>query len=232
MLAAAGYGLVGHDNRPAVAPLPAPEPQDAANAPSGTVRLDLGGVTLAFDPPAGDCVYPPDLMRAVVAQQQRLNPDNVIHVAFGDCGQVRAAMEGAARICDFGVLMTPKAQIGQDVDRAQLDRIAANAVDLSSLKTSLDQRLKEAESRLSLQSFYSLGLLERDDRSIYFAFLTKTQGAEGSYTQACVMGMTALKNRLVAYYLYGDYDKNARAELFGLLQKVKSGISDLAQRNG
>jgi hypothetical protein len=235
LLATLGYGLVGYGNRHVVAPAPSPllpEALAAADAPLGPAQFDVDGVSLVFDPPAGYCVFPPAQMRSVVAQQEKLNPDNAIHVAFGNCDQVRAAATNPARIRDFGILMTPKAQLGKEFDRAQLDQIVASATDLGTLKETLDQRLKEAESQLTMQSFYSLGPFERDDRSIYFAYLTRTHDVRGSYTQACVMAMMALKGRLVSYYLYSDYDKDARAELFGLLQKVKSGVDDLVQRNG
>jgi len=235
LLAAAGYGLVGYGNRPAVVPLPAapmPDMQAAAELHSGAEQINVGAVTLVFDPPAGYCVYPPGLMRSVVAQQEKLNPDNVVHIAFGNCDELRAAKENPGRIRDFGLLMTPKAQLGQDFGPAQLDRIASDTVDFGTLKETLDQRLRESGTRLTVQSFAPLGRIDRDDRSIYFAFLTKTDDANIIYRKACVMAVTALKGRMLSYYLYSHYDTDARSSVFGLLQSVKSGVDRLMQRNG
>jgi hypothetical protein len=168
----------------------------------------------------------------VRVQQGKLNPDNVIDTAFADCNQLRDSAANQRRIRDFGLLMTPKADLNRHIDRAMIDQMAGAMPDQTSVKTMLDRRLAAAESKLALQSFSALGAIDRDQRAVYFAYLSKAQGIEGTFTQACVMAMTAVNGRLVSYYLYSDYDRDPRPVIFGLLTKVKAGVSDFAQRNG
>jgi hypothetical protein len=232
------YTIIGYQHRPVS---PAPPPAAANDAPANTadaaqpdtsaVSLTIGGVTLAFAPPQGNCLYPPPLLEAVRLQQSKLNPDNAIDTAFADCEQLRNTAVNQTRIRDFGILMTPKADLDQRVDRAMIDRMAGAMPDQSSVKSALDQRLAAAQSKLALQSFSALGAIDRDSQAIYFAYLSKAQGADGGFAQACVMAMTAINDRLVSYYLYSDYEKDPRPVIFGLLAKVKAGVGDFAQRN-
>lgn len=219
------------------APPPAPQqPAEADAAPQAAAdntpaSLDIGGVTLAFAPPTGSCLYPAPLFEAVKLQQAKLNPDNVIDAAFADCDQLRMSTANQSRLHDFGLLMTPKADLDRRVDRAGLDAIAAAMPDSTTIKATLDQRLAAAQSKLGLQSFSALGSIDRDPLAIYFAYLSKAQGSDGTFNQACIMAMTAINGRLVSYYLYSDYDKDPRPVIFGLLAKAKAGVSDFAQRN-
>ena len=241
LFATAFYTIVGYQHRP----LP-PATQSAANGAAndtptgadttpqdatGPASLTIGGVTLAFAPPSGTCLYPAPLLEAVRLQQGKLNPDNAIDTAFADCNQLRDNAAKQSRIRDFGLLMTPKIDLNQRVDRAMIDQIAGSMPDQTSVKSTLDQRLAGAENKLALQSFSALGSIDRDPQAVYFAYLSKTQGAEGTFTQACVMAMTSVNGRLVSYYLYSDYEKDPRPVIFGLLAKVKAGVSDFAQRN-
>ena len=120
--------------------------------------LTIGGVTLAFAPPSGTCLYPAPLLEAVRVQQGKLNPDNAIDMAFADCNQLRDNVANQSRIRDFGLLMTPKVDLNQRVDRAMIDQIAGAMPDQTSVKATLDQRLVGAESKLALQSFSALGV--------------------------------------------------------------------------
>lgn len=228
--AIAFYTLVGYLHRPPAPPTTAPAAA-APTAATGPTAFAVGGVTLSYAPPSGSCVYPAPLLEAVRLQQAQLNPDNVIDSAFADCGQLQNSATSGARIRDFGILMTPKADLTQTVDRAGLDAMAAAMPDPTGIEATLEQRLSAAQSKLDLQSFSALGPIDRDPQAIYFAYLSKAQGADGVYTQACVMAMTAINGRLVSYYLYGDYDKDPRPVIFGLLEKAKAGATDLAQRN-
>jgi len=45
------------------------------------------------------------------------------------------------------------------------------------------------------------------------------------------MGLTAVKGRLIAYYLYSDYTRDARATLVGLLRKVRANLGSLEAQN-
>jgi hypothetical protein len=240
LFATAFYTILGYQHRPAPATAPerAAAIDESAGAPaspqaeSGPAALAIGGVTLAFAPPTGSCLYPAPLLEAVRVQQGKLNPDNVIDTAFADCNQLRDSAANQRRIRDFGLLMTPKADLNRHIDRAMIDQMAGAMPDQTSVKTMLDRRLAAAESKLALQSFSALGAIDRDQRAVYFAYLSKAQGIEGTFTQACVMAMTAVNGRLVSYYLYSDYDRDPRPVIFGLLTKVKAGVSDFAQRNG
>jgi hypothetical protein len=232
------YGFVGTYGRPGNAVAPSATVAVASSdLPAGPAQIDIGGATLSFDPPDGYCLYPAPLLNSVLTQQAKVNPDNSIDAVFGNCDQLRAALEGQSqeRIRDFGLVMTPKAPSAPEFDQAALDRTVTGLVDATTVKATLDQRLAKAASNLKLQSFATLGMLDRDERAAYFAYLSRTDSANGSYDQACIMAMTALKGRRVSYYLYADYGENsgkdARATLFGLLQKANAGIGDLIERN-
>jgi hypothetical protein len=230
------YTLVGYTHRPATPPAPAAEQALADGPPApandtGPVPLMIGDITLAFAPPAGNCLYPAPLLEAVKLQQAKLNPDNAIDTAFADCDQLKNSVANQTRIRDFGILMTPQTALKQRIDRAAIDQMAATMPDQTSVKATLDQRLVAAQSKLALQSFSALGAIDRDQQAIYFAYLAKAQGADGPYAQACVMAMTAINGRMVSYYLYSDYERDPRPVIFGLLQKVKAAVNDFAQRN-
>ena len=234
--AIAFYTIVGYVHRPSSPAAAAPNAEATTEAPpqamdNAPVALAIGSVTLAFAAPPGSCLYPAPLLEAVRLQQAKLNPDNAIDAAFADCDQLKNSAANQTRVRDFGLLMTPQAALNQNVDRAAIDQMAAAMPDQTSVKQTLDQRLGAAQSKLALQSFSALGAIDRDDQAVYFAYLSKAQSADGPFVQACVMAMTAINGRLVSYYLYSDYDKDPRPVIFGLLQKVKAGVSDFAQRN-
>jgi hypothetical protein len=158
------YGYLGYANRPPVA-ASAPVDPAPANFTPPTAQFAIGGVTLSFAPPAGYCLYPPALLTTVVAQQAKINPDNVIHAVFADCGELRQSAATQERIRDFGMVMTPKSQIDTNVGSAELDRIVGATVDPAVAKQTLDQRLRGAQSRLRLQTFSSHGMLDRDSHA-------------------------------------------------------------------
>jgi len=95
----------------------------------------------------------------------------------------------------------------------------------------VSQRLREAATRLDMQSFSSVGVLDRDDSSIYLGFLSKLQSGDETFTQACVMALTAVRGRLVSLYLYSDYTKNPRNTLQALLTKTKASVGAFAGLN-
>jgi hypothetical protein len=238
VFATAFYTIVGYQHRPLSPAAPESTANDASTgtdatqqAETGPASLTIGGVTLTFAPPSGSCLYPAPLLEALRLQQGKLNPDNAIDTAFADCKQLRDTVANQSRIRDFGLLMTPKVDLNQHVDRATIDQMAGTMPDQTSVKATLDQRLAGAESKLALQTFSALGAIDRDPQAVYFAYLSKAQGPDGAFTQACVMAMTAVNGRLVSYYLYSDYEKDPRPVIFGLLAKVKAGVSDFAQRN-
>lgn len=227
------YGFLGYINRSPDQEAP-PDPQtmqDAFVPPREAAQFDVGGVQLRFDPPAGYCLYPATRLQSIVAQQAKLNSDNVIHTAFGSCSQLHEAADDEARIRDYGMLLTPKPQLAQPIGKPELDRIVASVGDPATIKETLDQKLRQAQSQLTLQSFSTLGILQRDEGATYFAYLFKTSTPDGDYNQACVMALTTVKGRLVAYYLYSDYSRDARGALMELLQRVKASVGDLAALN-
>jgi hypothetical protein len=227
------YTLIAYAHQPTHLPDAAPPQADAADTlDTGPIPITVGGTTLTFVPPATYCTYPAPLMQSVLIQQAKVNADNVIYAAFGDCSELRDTLASQTRMRDFGLLMTPKALLTQKYDSKSLDQLAAASVDPSTVKETLDQRFNTAESKLSLQSFSALGIVDRDDRATYFAYLSKSQDANGAFSQACVMAMLQIKGRLLTYYIYSDYTKDPRSVMLGLVQKAKAGVADLAQHNG
>jgi hypothetical protein len=206
----------------AVATPPAPPPR---------AQVDAGGILLKFDPPAGYCLYPADLMSVVLAMHKQTNRDNVVHTAFGDCDQLRSHAESGARIRDFGIVMTPTSTLGKPLTRASLDDFAREIVDPAQAREGAAQRLREAVSRLDLQSFSSVGVLDRDDNSIYFGFLAKLHAGDETFTQASVLALTIVRSRLVSLYLYSDYTKTPRTMLQTLLTKNKASAVAFADLN-
>lgn len=208
-----------------------PEQALATPPPPAHAQVDAGGVVLKFDPPEGYCVYPTDLMSVVLAVHKQTNRANVVHTAFGDCDQLRGHAETGARIRDFGLVMTPITMVGKPVTRAGLDELARETLDPAQVKESVSQRLREAVTRLDMQSFSSVGVLDRDDSSIYLGFLSKLQSGDETFTQACVMALTAVRGRLVSLYIYSDYTKNPRNTLQALLTKTKASAGAFAGLN-
>jgi hypothetical protein len=235
------FSYRGHPEPPvaaetATAPAAAATPttdQALATPPAAPAqaRVNAGGVVLKFDPPGGYCLYPTDLMSVVLAVHKQANRDNVVHTAFGDCDQLRSHGETGARIRDFGLLMTPVAMVGRPVTRAGLDDFAREVVDPTQVKESVAQRLHEAVARLDMQSFSSVGVLDRDAGSIYLGFLSKLQSGDETFSQACVMALTVVRGRLISFYLYSDYTKNPRNTLQALLTKSKAGVAAFADLN-
>ena len=224
--AAAGDPPAAPSDQQAVVAPPAPP---AAPPPA---QVDAGGgVLLKFDPPEGYCFYPADLMSVVVAMHKQTNRDNVVHTVFGDCDQLRAHAETGARIKDFGIVMTPTSTVGKPLTRASLDDFAREIVDPAQGRESVAQRLHEAVSRLNLQSFSSVGVLDRDDSAIYFGFLSKVRAGEETFTQASVLALTIARSRLVSLYLYSDYAKTPRSTLQTLLTKSKASVAAFAGTN-
>jgi hypothetical protein len=200
-------------------------------APASHAQVNAGGVVLKFDPPDGYCLYPTELMSVVLAVHKQTNRDNVVHTAFGDCDQLRGHAETGARIRDFGLVMTPVGMVGKPVTRAGLDDFASQAVDPNQVKESVAQRLREAVARLDMQSFSSVGVLDRDASSIYLGFLSKIQSGDETFNQAGVLALTAVRGRLVSLYLYSDYAKNPRNALQALLTKTKASVEAFAGLN-
>lgn len=200
-------------------------------APPSFAQVDAGGVVLKFDPPDGYCLYPTDLMSVVLAVHKQTNRDNVVHTAFGDCDQLKSHGENGARIRDFGLVMTPVGMVGKPATRASLEDFARQAVDPNQVRESVSQRLREAVTRLDMQSFSSVGVLDRDASSIYLGFLSKLQSGNETFTQACVLALTAVRGRVVSLYLYSDYTKNPRNTLQALLTKSKAGVEAFAGLN-
>ena len=203
----------------------------AVPPPPSRAQIDAGGVVLKFDPPEGYCLYPADLMAVVQAMHKQTNRDNVVHAAFGDCDQLRSHAESGARIRDFGIVMTPTAAVGKPFTRAALDDLTKEVIDPAQVRESVAQRMREAVSRLDLQSFSAVGVLDRDDSSLYFGFLSKLHSGNETFTQAYVMALTVVRSRLVSLYLYTDYTKNPRNTLQALLTKTKASVGAFAGVN-
>ena len=206
----------------------APSDQQALAVPPALARAQIdagGGVVLKFDAPEGYCPYPADLMSVVLAVHKQTNRDNVVHTAFGACEQLRSHMESGARIRDFGIVMTPTSTLGKPLTRASLDDFAREIVDPAQARESAAQRLREAVSRLDVQAFSSVGVLDRDDSAVYLGFLTKLRAGNETFTQAGVMALTIARSRMVTLYLYSDYTKNPRTTLQTLVTKNKASVA-------
>lgn len=244
------YGLFSYRTQPAAPAAAAVDPATIAPSAGGAaavppaqqalatpppppphVQVDAGGVVLKFDAPDGYCLYPADLMAVVLAMHKQTNRDNVVHTAFGDCDQLRSRVASGTRIKDFGIVMTPTATVGKPLTRASLDDFAKEMIDATKVREGVAQRLHEAVARLDMQSFSSVGILDRDGTSIYFGFLSKLHAGEETFTQASVLALTIVRNRLVSLYLYSDYAKSPRTALQTLLTKSKASVVAFSDLN-
>jgi hypothetical protein len=230
LLSTVAYMFFSYANRPPLT-LPPTPPVVAASEPMPHTQIDVGGVTLSFDPPGGYCLYPADLMQVVRSMHERANKDNVVHAAFGDCEQLRGHEQTGARIRDFGLLMTPTAMLGKSLSRQALDQLARASFDPQQLKETASQRIRDAVGRLDMHSFAAVGILDRDGNSIYFGFLSKLQAGDETFSQAYVMALTLIRSRLVAIYLYSDYTKNPRTALQRLVTTSKAEVGAFAGLN-
>jgi len=210
--------------RPPPAPVPMPRPVPSA-------RIDVGGVTLQFEPPTGYCLYPPELLQAVLATQRRANPDNAVHIAFGDCDQLSARGNGDARIRDFGLLMTPKPMLTKTVGTSVLAQYARETLDPLELQRGADKGIRAAEHDLEIHSFASAGVLARTSGAVYFGFLSKIKTSGGSFEQAGLMALTVIRGRLIAYYVYADFRWDPRPTLARLQQTAQGGVERMAALN-
>jgi hypothetical protein len=210
--------------RPPPAPTPVPQPAPAA-------RIDVGGVAILFEPPPGYCLYPPELLQAVLATQRKANPENAVHIAFADCDQLRNRGSGEARIRDFGLLMTPKAMLAKTVGKSVLAQYAREQLDPLQLQRGADKGIRAAERNLEMHSFASAGVLARTEGAVYFGFLSKLKTNGGSFEQAGLMAMTVIRGRLIAYYVYADFRWDPRPTLARLQQTAKGGVEKMAALN-
>ncbi|HTS90724.1 MAG TPA: hypothetical protein VMG55_01880 [Stellaceae bacterium] len=215
----------------ALRPPPAPTPTPMPQAPPPT-RIEVGGIAILFEPPAGYCLYPPELLQAVLATQRKANPDNAVHIAFGDCDQLHNRGNDGARIRDFGLLMTPKAMLAKTVGKSVLAQYARETLDQRELQRGADRGIQAAERKLEINSFASAGVLARTDGAIYFGFLSRIKsGGAGSFEQAGLMAMTVIHGRLIAYYLYADFRSDPRPAFARLQPTAKAGVERMAALN-
>ena len=225
------FAIVAYRHGPTDPTPEAPPAQTAAAEPAPGTKIDLGGVSLNFVPPTGFCLFPEPTMETALAAQKRLNRENVVHTIFGDCDQVQSSSTTNARIRDFGMLMTPTSLTGKAITRADLDQMVRETVDPAAVKKTVDRRISEAQARLSMQSFSSLGILDRDDRAVYFGFLSKVHSGDRDFEQASILSMAVIRGREISYCLYSDYSRDPRGALQRLLNRTKQGVGDLADQN-
>lgn len=211
--------------RPPAAPEAAPRPAEPE------ARIDVGGVVLLFQPPAGYCLYPPDLLQAVLAVQRKANPENAVHIAFGNCEQLRNRESSGGRIRDFGLVMTPKAMLGKTVNKSVLAQYAGETLDPQQIQRGADKGIQAAERNLQMHSFASTGVLARSQTAVYFGFLSRIKTGNGKFEQAGLMALTVIRGRLIAYYVYADYRWDPHPQLARLQQTAKGGIETLAALN-
>lgn len=210
---------------PPAVPEPAPRPAEPE------ARIDVGGVVLRFVPPAGYCLYPPDLQQAVLAVQRKANPENAVHIAFGDCEQLRNRESSGGRIRDFGLLMTPKAMLGKTVTKSVLAQYLRETLDPQQIQRGADKGVRAAERNLQMHSFASVGVLARSETAVYFGFLSRIKAGSGKIEQAGLMALTVIRGRLIAYYVYADYRWDPHPQLVRLQRTAKGGVETLAALN-
>lgn len=195
--------------------------------------IAIGGVTIQVPLPPGWCVYPDDTLQKVLQAYKSVDQTNEPHVFYGVCEQVDANTRELTRIRDFGYLGTPRDYLDRDVGEPAgfLDEMARTlkSQDLNPEASSMRDKLNKARLGLQVGSMRSLGLVGRDENAVYSGFLTTAKTATEKFQQLGVMGVTAVKGRLLFCYTYADYENEDT--LNALLARTQAQVARLRAEN-
>ena len=197
------------------------------------VAIDIGGVTIQVAPPSGWCVYPEATFKVVLEQYEKVDHSVVPHIFYGDCGQVDANTRAQQRIRDFGNVASPSGYLDRNVGEpgSFLDEMAATlrSQEGGEESSSIRDRLNEAELGVEVGRIRQLGLVGRDENAVYGAFLTTAKTATEKFRQLGIMGVTAVKGRLLFCYVYTDYENEET--LTALLARAQAQVAQLRSEN-
>lgn len=157
--------------------------------PPAIVPFTLDGIAYKYQLPPGFCVPTLDYaMRA--ARTAESDASNVTNVTFNDC--VAMARAGAD-LPSWGMVKTPRSMIGKDAGtRESFIAILKNQFADGTFERSM------AQAGSGNDSVKALGT------DAYGAYVGGTIEFQG-HTFAAVWGITAVKHRVLAIYIYGPY---------------------------
>ena len=218
-------------------------------APAGAVELRVWEETIAFEPGARHCALDEAASEVdyfLLDWQRKSNRGlNDVIAIFAECQnleEIRAGLDVSLE--DYGVLLAPLTE-GRPLrmpgyTRAGFLREALEAlgggieIDQREISRRLDDALgpvlREELGSASVEGVRQLGVLHVDEAAIYYGILGRYTVGGRSFSQAGVLSMTLVKERMLQYTLYREYeDKSTFATL---LAEARPIMQDLVRRNG
>jgi hypothetical protein len=205
------------------------------HALADSVAIEIGGgVTIDASPPPGWCFYPDATLKAMLQEYESVEQPLVVHVFYGDCRQVDANTQALQPIHDFGSLTTPRNYPGGggvDDLRSFLDETAADvqAQDINPTATSVRDKLNKAQLGIQVGEARSLGLVGRDEFAVYSGVLVGSKVAAGEFTQLVIIGITAIKGRILFSYVNADYESEETVN--AVLARSQAQVAQLWRAN-
>ena len=183
------------------------------------VLLRVGDAGVLFEPPIGWCIYPEALTARIGDYILAASAENVIHVVFGECGQVQRALAAGERVRDYGILMTPRVAANADAgtDRAGLVALMTKTMLENGAAPEFGaarDRVNAVRRDIRVGQTIPLGMLAVDANGVYSGMMMRWTFGPQDVTIVGSYGMTLASRRLLSYYLYGDYlDQDSVGEL-------------------
>ena len=130
-------------------------------------------------------------------------------------------------------MASPRDYLDRDVGEpgSFLDEMAASlrSQEGGDESSSIRDRLNEAELGGEVGRIRQLGLVGRDENAVYGAFLTSAKTATEKFRQLGIMGITAVRRRLLFCYVYADYEN--KDTLTALLARAQAQVARLRSEN-
>jgi hypothetical protein len=216
---AAVAALAACEQKPTQAPAPAPDKTTAAQ-PSGAPTFTMSGMSFNFPVPAEFCAP----AGPYVARAEALaTGDNANHTSFSfvDC----ASQERGGDLLRWGMVKTPRNLVNTNV--GPLPSVIAELkrqFDSGDFERQMNQGVAQAAGD---QRFASTARPVGTDS--YGAYVGGTLTIDNR-TMAAAWGMTAIKGRLFAVYVYGPYNNND-ADVQDVIARAKTATMNFVNAN-
>jgi hypothetical protein len=211
----AGEGLAAQNTMAPAAPATRP----AAPAPQRTTTFTMGGLSFGFPIPVGFCL---PVGRYVARSQEVAAGDasNITNLAFNDC----ASMQRNGDLLRWGMIKTPRNLMYRDIGSRQsvIDELKRQFAS-GDFERQINEGLATSGNAGMNTAVRPLGT------DAYGAYIGGTLSLEGR-TFAAAWSMTAVKNRLLAVYIYGPY--NGPADVTDVVNRVRTSTRQLVAANG
>jgi hypothetical protein len=188
-------------------------------------QIAVGEASVAFAPPAGHCELDRKEARDALFVRnvaEAMGPETRILAAFAACDQLAVWRKGLLTyLRDYGFLTVARADESRTVTdgRPTIVRALAKAMRAVSAETSNDG-----------PGIDHLGVLDEDDRGVYYGLVTAVETPEGTPRDALeVSAMTLIRGKLLSYVLYGEFD--GRPSIDAMLGRQRADLDRLIAAN-